>query len=562
MLTNEELKNILIDNFIGKDLTKVNLEKLGLTFSDYNKLVKNNLYYLVDIEEYEVAKFLLENSTLKMKNIIIYLLDTIIDIKRNNKIPTRVTCNSQGLCEAIYKNDFCNALRFANMHVLLQDLNRDENVIIHLCEKINFLIKQNSFYTVFQDNYELLIKFLDQGKINTIQFKEVMCNFLENTNNEKYEKLLLAFCNLDILIGDENFNNIKLLLKDLKNNCFSLKRRPFVNNFQECLERNDYDKAKAYLSIIEALEDIKEEHTLHKFLKQDLDKSLGQELTYEDFSNVIRDRNLLVLNKLVKKLYERKGLELIEEDNEETRLRIHNILKSYPNITSRTIDINGKKMIMISYVEKIFKPGPKMQRKIKILTEKNLHGKTIGLGKKLIAWGCCEALVYEAIGMQYLEQRKGSSAIKYLTIAYAFLKYKNLDTEQIERVLSDPYSIDYEKLNCDTIDEGEFNNDIKTYGINHLSDILFLIYENGEKIDDACLKFGLSLEEVNIVKLLIAIEEYRCNNDISGDYLVKQVEKSKEKNKIITNLFEEIKINKKFYKNRPNDGLKNLIYKR
>ena len=69
----------------------------------------------------------------------------------------------------------------------------------------------------------------------------------------------------------------------------------------------------------------------------------------------------------------------------------------------------------------------------------------------------------------------------------------------------------------------------------------------------------LNDEQKAIATLVLARESYAQENYTMGDQYLKKVEKSKNKTKFVTSLFEEIQKNKRFYKNRVDENHKPLV---
>jgi len=91
------------------------------------------------------------------------------------------------------------------------------------------------------------------------------------------------------------------------------------------------------------------------------------------------------------------------------------------------------------------------------------------------------------------------------------------------------------------------------YGITNFEQIVSMVFEQGISISDACFKLGLKKEKTDIVKLLFARNYYAQGDYITGDRIVKHVEQSSNKTPFILQLIDELRRDKKFYKNRVTD---------
>lgn len=69
----------------------------------------------------------------------------------------------------------------------------------------------------------------------------------------------------------------------------------------------------------------------------------------------------------------------------------------------------------------------------------------------------------------------------------------------------------------------------------------------------------VNLEETDIVKLLYAREYYTQGDDDKGDLFLTSVERSKNKTNKTRKIIEEIRKNKRFYKNRQEDTSTELV---
>ena len=105
----------------------------------------------------------------------------------------------------------------------------------------------------------------------------------------------------------------------------------------------------------------------------------------------------------------------------------------------------------------------------------------------------------------------------------------------------------------------DFGNDTENYyGIENINELAELI-SSGINIDDVCTTLGLNDEQKAIATLVLARESYAQENYTMGDQYLKKVEKSKNKTKFVTSLFEEVRKNKRFYRNRVDEKNKPLV---
>ena len=152
------------------------------------------------------------------------------------------------------------------------------------------------------------------------------------------------------------------------------------------------------------------------------------------------------------------------------------------------------------------------------------------------------------------------TAIDYLTIATALAKEEQSDFDFTELIASLRGLIDPEdKKPRVKMTTNDFGNDTENYyGIENIYELTELIV-SGMNIDEACTTLGLNDEQKAIATLILARESYIQENYAMGDQYLKKVERTKNKTKFVSSLFEEVRRNKRFYRNRVEEGQKRLI---
>ena len=106
----------------------------------------------------------------------------------------------------------------------------------------------------------------------------------------------------------------------------------------------------------------------------------------------------------------------------------------------------------------------------------------------------------------------------------------------------------------------DFGNDIQNhYGIENLDEITSYILECGLDVESACKELDMTDEQIDTIRLIYAREFYSQGNYEKGDQFLNSVEKSKNKTKFTSKLFEEVRRNKRFYINRPNENSQKLV---
>ena len=141
-------------------------------------------------------------------------------------------------------------------------------------------------------------------------------------------------------------------------------------------------------------------------------------------------------------------------------------------------------------------------------------------------------------------------AVEYLTVANLLSDNKKFDYSKLinslKQSLNQENSLDF---------KSELN---EYYGLKNIEKV-FEMLKKGDSIETISQNLEFNEEEYNLVNLIIAREYYFIGNYLMGDNYLKKVLKANNKSLNVRNILEEIKQNKKFYKNR--DHLSLLLTK-
>lgn len=173
------------------------------------------------------------------------------------------------------------------------------------------------------------------------------------------------------------------------------------------------------------------------------------------------------------------------------------------------------------------------------------------------------ASTYSGYGMTLYRLNRKKEALDSLKVATIMSKTDSngkIDfTDLIEKIENPPKEED--KKPKTVVYENEFEEKNEEVLDNEIIEgIISLITDGGMKLEDILKEFNLNELTSNYVKLIYARDNYYIGNDYVGDKYFKQVEKSKAKDSEIKKLYNEIKLNKKYYHNRYNDDGKQLVF--
>ena len=283
------------------------------------------------------------------------------------------------------------------------------------------------------------------------------------------------------------------------------------------------------------------------------------EMTNVDANNKIDNSINLYVERIINRLSIDNPIELLDNMEDTSLIEIQKILENNDKVKFFSINIEGKKRLIIKKHEKTSFKGFNNETEIinlaKYYMQKHMWSESIMMRNKLI----CHhnnpySYLYYHNGACYLRMNNIKEAIKYYEIASGVAKLEGADkySELDDFICKLKYEESVQqKQPSINIDEGVFKKDLNdNYGIDIYNDIVALIEEKDLTLSEACSMFKLNDEKINMVKLMYARNYYsKCLFD-SGDKLLKEVEKSSEKTPMIKSLMREIKTNKKYYQYR------------
>lgn len=189
--------------------------------------------------------------------------------------------------------------------------------------------------------------------------------------------------------------------------------------------------------------------------------------------------------------------------------------------------------------------------------------KAIELYEKLLLMKKTGIHVYARLGLLYLSKNNIYQALIYLKIAtslslnttkkkYDFTNLINKITKQEAKEKEEKESL---KMNVT-----DFKNDLTNFDFStRIKEVIILMEFHGMSLEESCKLLNINEDEKNIIALYLARDCYAKSDLEYGDYLLRIVEKSKNKSEIVKRLFQEIRINRLFYKNRIDENYEPLL---
>lgn len=183
--------------------------------------------------------------------------------------------------------------------------------------------------------------------------------------------------------------------------------------------------------------------------------------------------------------------------------------------------------------------------------------------KQVLSFDNPKPFVYAKLGLSYRKLRDIDTAIDYLTVATELsgLEDAKFDFTDLIYHLKGYYNRikEEERKPYFKMEIFKFDDDMSDYYDIEKAEEVAEQISAGMSIDDACLNVGLDEEQKSIITLIFARDYYTQENYTMGDTFLKKVERTKNKSKFTNSLLEEIRKNKKFYKNRVRENQKCLL---
>lgn len=567
---------LTIQDFITKILLQQAMEAEKVSKEEIIKLIKEKKYedlvtYL-EVKKYYQSLSLFEEYTL-------LLAQRLIEISTTLKIPKSKISKTKFVFNAIDNQDYFSALRLSIEYNQNYKIENESNAIYLLLSDICTLIKRLSMQE--PQKQEPIKKDISNNETNIIT---VILSYL--TNNDTNNAFLTLKKYLESIHQDDYYDFIKDLIKlsifqglsfdmpltvliSISNGNFKLETSSYIQKFYISLSNNNFEEARIYLDIIADLSKIEHNSTIVEELLRVLESAKQVGLAIKKDSKIDTDKPKIDSSKIItkeeeyienkyKELLKDKGIVLLKPMSFEHAKRMVELAEYYPDVETFTISIKDKKQVVLKYNA--------------IDGEHADIRNLINFGRQAYKYGdydeCInnftvaiqylkkpKAFIFAYIGLSLMKKGNIKSAINYLTVATC------LSSEE-------DYSINFEGLiaklqgkNIGKTSEVETKPFVKMslndfdsmdsyYGINNFNEIKEYILLSDLDIDSACSELGLSLEQINIVKLLFARDHYKQEEYEKGDTLILSVEKSKNKNPLINQIIQELRVNKKFYKNR------------
>lgn len=396
---------------------------------------------------------------------------------------------------------------------------------------------QNFYETLVQNNFDVARIYLDIiSKSNNLGQSCILTEGLEQVLNNT-EKMMHYQRNNEIL------NKVESSIQNIKDTPISI------------TEKSQYvDQTPSIIPEVTSKQQVIEEIPIQQIEQpiNEIDMSPSKNKDYDD--------NEFISQKL-DELYE-KGMILLRPMDLERRKGIHEIVKDIPDVDSFSVGTQSSRQVVL-----VLRPYPdedfdfsSLAKDGNIAYKSGDYDLCIEKYRQILEFGNPKAWVYAKIGLSYMKKLDKDTAISYLTVATELSKEEESDFDFTELIGSLNGLISQEdKKPRFKMTTNDFENDLyENYGIEYVRDIAELV-SSGISFDEACESMNINREQKSIISLIFAKECYATENYTMGDKYLKNAEKDKNKTKFVNKLIEEVKRNKRFYKNRLNENYELLL---
>ena len=278
---------------------------------------------------------------------------------------------------------------------------------------------------------------------------------------------------------------------------------------------------------------------------------------------VLTDKEKQALKSKIEQLYAGRSIFLLEPMPKEKRDMVRGFVGTFKDIVSFSIGVEPERRVVLRYrpivkeyvdILEVFQEAKKLYRRGKFEDAAKKYELLLKLGKP-------RDIVYGMYGLTLLQMHRRKESLDYLKVATIMSKEKDgpLDYSDLIYELENPH--DANKKPRVDIKESEFVEASKVVLDDELlNDLIGLTQEGEISLIDACKKLNISEVDTNYARLLYARDCYYKGDYERGDIYLKQVEKSKDKDKRVKDLYKEIQLNRKYYVHRLDAEKKQLIF--
>lgn len=435
---------------------------------------------------------------------------------------------------------------------------------------------------------------------DTDKFSMLLIDYLNSINERGYYPFitsLVEVCKLD----NVNYSKVLVILTQITDGTYVFKVEEYLNLFYESIADKQYEKAELYLVMLECVSTLTDEmisemfkivktlrtqeEVIEEAVEVDVVDNISDELQEDETTiaepPVVEQRKpsfvpLAKSNKYkkagtpeeyrqdgeyigrkVEQLVQERGLIVLKPMSNKRRKRIHDIASNIKEVTTFSIGEGESRRIVLRFIGHQYIP---MKETIK-LADAAYYSKDYETALRgyldLLGTNSPKTFIYAKLGLTYMKLWKIDKAIECLTVATELSKVNNEKYNFTDLISSlDGTSNEDDKKPKFTMKVEEFFEKDENFGVVRFEEMLEYQAVNELSYEEACEQLGFTYEEYLLSMLVLAKNAFKNKQEELGEKYLKVVEKSGNKSKAVKEKFDEVRKNKKFYKNR---GVSNVL---
>ena len=548
-----------------------------INFKEVSEVANNsqgsNVFAAIDNYDYDLALELArerdKNSGFENKSIMVLLLEKVV-AKKKELLGEKVETSVEEVVEETI-----------------------EEVAVQREEVIDQCIQLSMFESEF--NHLGLIMLLKENKLE--EFEQYLINYLHATKNDHYYKFIMYLIKICKIEEDYNYINVLAIITQITACRYEFSSIEYVTKYYEELTKGNFDKAKIYVKILSEFNAL-DEDTLsdlyeligtskarynEKVVVQPVQEVVEEKVenpvdvvidTAEEVENpVVEQKTKFVpiaktfkykdketeeyrqeveyINGKLEQLNVSRGLIVLKPMDNIRRKRIHNIIEDRKDAVTFSIGEGDNRRIVIRYIGNVYVP---LKETIAI-ADKAYYSKDYETALRayldILGTNNPKTFIYAKVGLTYMKMWKIDKAIEYLKVATELSKVNNEKFDFSDLIASLDGTIEQgEKKPKFRMKLSDFEGHLDNFGVDRFEEMLIHKEINDLSYEGACEELGFTYEEYLLSLLLLAKRNFTNKQDEIGEKFLKMVEQSGNKSKKVIAKMEEVRKNKKFYKNR------------
>ena len=294
--------------------------------------------------------------------------------------------------------------------------------------------------------------------------------------------------------------------------------------------------------------------------KEDLtDKEIEKMITCLEYN---KEENNFLLSELTKLEKNNEYIEILKKIPQKRRKTLIRIANGIEGLSASSIGNKEPKNLVLRRIN----PELKMEKEKELMSEalnmyinKHYDIAILLYMRLLTSMDYVNVKVCEMLGLCYLHLNERKESLKYLKLSKVFTKNFQANRNGIDKLIDL-----LEKEETDETNQKisyfleKYDGEVVNFDIEKLEQIANYMKENNMTIEEGIEKFELAPVQVLIIKLFYARHCYIEGMILSGDQILQEVEKTKQKTYPVITLLNEIRENKQFYQNRKDTYVRRL----